>query len=103
MDDPRIWYEIIGYAGMAFVIVSFLFRDIRLLRIFNLVGAVLSGTYGVLTKTWPTAILNIILAVINIAFPIRYMIHLHVQKKKEKLIEDDGLPQEKEGEEEIEE
>lgn len=57
--------ELVGYIGMFLVILSFLFKDIKLIRIVNASGAVLSCIYGYCTKTYPTAILNLILLVIN--------------------------------------
>ena len=77
--DPQIWYEIIGYAGMAFVVASFLFKKILVLRFLNLVGAILCAIYGVLTKTWPTLALNVSLALINGIYLTYYSIQ---QQKK---------------------
>ena len=78
--DPRIWYEIIGYAGMAFVVASFLFKKILVLRFLNLVGAILCAIYGILTKTWPTLALNVSLALINGV----YLTYYSIQQQKKK-------------------
>ena len=59
--------DIIGYAGMALLVSSFLMRNMVLLRLLNLLGGILSAIYGFLTKTYPTAILNVILVSINLA------------------------------------
>lgn len=53
-----ILIEIIGYLGMVIVFASFLAKDIKLVRIINMVGSLLCLTYGILTLTLPTAILN---------------------------------------------
>jgi hypothetical protein len=66
--DPKtlsIIFDIIGYVGMAFVLVSFLLSDMKWLRIINMVGGILSLIYGILTNTLPTAILNASLVTIN--------------------------------------
>lgn len=67
-----LFIEILGYAGMIFVCFSFLMKEIAWLRIFNILGAVLSCTYGILTATYPTAVLNGILILINVAYLIKY-------------------------------
>ena len=64
------WQEVIGYAGMAFIIVSFLMKKVTLLRLLNVIGGALSCIYGLLTKTYPTMALNLILVCINFAMPI---------------------------------
>ena len=65
IEGTRIWLEVAGYAGMGFVLLSFLMRRIMWLRILNLVGAILCCIYGFITETYPTAILNAALIVIN--------------------------------------
>ena len=65
-----MWIEIIGYIGMVLVLCSFLMKKIKWLRIVNCCGAVLSSIYGILTYTWPTAILNISLTIINVIYLI---------------------------------
>ena len=61
----KIIFEIIGYLGMGFVLVSFLLSDMKKLRIVNMVGGVLSLIYGICTSTLPTALLNASLVTIN--------------------------------------
>lgn len=64
--------EILGYLGMALVVLSFTMKNIVLLRVINISGALLSGIYGYITKTYPTGILNTILFIINSYYLIRY-------------------------------
>ena len=64
--------ELIGYLGMILVIASFLFKNIKLIRIVNITGAILSSIYGFITKTYPTAFLNLTLIIINITMLIIY-------------------------------
>lgn len=60
------WEELIGYLGMTFIVLSFSFKNIRTLRILNLIGAVASLIYGLVTQTYPTAALNAFCIIINI-------------------------------------
>ena len=76
------WIEIIGYVGMALILCSFLFKKVTVIRIVNAIGSIFSLTYGILTRTWPTAILNISLLVIN---SIYIFIFLHKTRNKKDL------------------
>lgn len=62
--------SIIGYLGMAFVIGSYCFKDIKTLRIVSSIGSALSMTYGFITETYPTAFLNLILLILNMSILI---------------------------------
>lgn len=76
-----MWYfEVIGYLGMFFVILSFLLKNMTWLRLLNMIGGSLCMIYGFVTKTYPTAILNLILVIINFCFLIKYYI---TKNKKE--------------------
>lgn len=66
--------ETLGYVGMIFVILSFSMKEIIWLRMLNTIGAIISCIYGFLTKTYPTALLNLILALINSFYLIKYLI-----------------------------
>ena len=74
------WVEIIGYVGMAFILISFTMKDIKVVRAINMVGAILSLIYGILTRTIPTACLNASLFIINSIYMIIYIRN----KRKEK-------------------
>lgn len=68
-----MWIEVIGYVGMALILVSFLFKKIEVIRVINAFGSIFSLTYGFLTRTWPTAILNISLLIVNCVYLIIYV------------------------------
>ena len=72
MNVFNVFKECLGYVGMLFVILSFLFKDIKWLRLFNVIGSILSAIYGFLTRTYPTAILNCILFLVNIVYLVVY-------------------------------
>jgi hypothetical protein len=58
--------EIIGYLGSAGVLFSFLFSDMKKLRMINIVGCGLFIVYGFLLHTsWPIIITNVSIVLIN--------------------------------------
>ena len=79
-----MWIEIIGYVGMGFVLLSFLMKNVKWIRIINLIGSALSLTYGILTITIPTAALNGSLLVINGVYLILIFTKEFKDKKKAK-------------------
>ena len=74
----NVYLEIFGYVGMALVLVSMMMTTLKWLRILNMSGAVICAIYGILTNTWPTALLNIALLLIQIV----QLYRLHLQEKK---------------------
>ena len=71
--------DIVGYIGMAFVILSFLMTKVKLIRVLNIVGGILCCIYGFITKTYPTAILNLSLVIINSVMLLR--LYLNKEEK----------------------
>lgn len=65
------WIELIGIVATVFVLLSFLMKDLKKVRIINIVGAILFVLYGVLIGALATWLLNGILVVIHIVFLIR--------------------------------
>ena len=61
----NVYLEIFGYVGMALVLVSMMMTSVKRLRILNMSGALICAAYGILTNTWPTALLNIGLLIIQ--------------------------------------
>ena len=61
----NVYLEIFGYVGMALVLVSMMMTSVKWLRILNMSGALICAIYGILTNTWPTALLNIGLLIIQ--------------------------------------
>jgi hypothetical protein len=58
--------EVIGYIATFFVLISFLSKELKKLRILNSVGGTLFVIYGVLFNSWPVIITNALIVVINI-------------------------------------
>jgi hypothetical protein len=74
----NVYLEIFGYAGMVLVLVSMMMTSLKWLRILNMSGAIICATYGILTNTWPTALLNIGLLIIQMV----QLYRLHRQEKQ---------------------
>lgn len=73
----NVYLEIFGYVGMALVLVSMMMTSVKWLRILNMSGAMICAVYGIATNTWPTALLNIGLLVIQ-------MVQLYLLHRNEK-------------------
>lgn len=59
--------DIIGYAASVFLVISFLLKNQRQLRMINLLGCVCFVTYGCLLHfAWPVIIPNAIIAITQI-------------------------------------
>ena len=69
--EAHVVYDIIGYIGSLLILISFLFKDVRLIRIVNIVGAIFFIVYGVVIKTWPTVFVNIALIIIHIFYLVK--------------------------------
>jgi hypothetical protein len=65
MDAGTI-VEIIGYLGSALVLVSMLMTSVIKLRIINLTGSVIFAAYALMIRSYPTAVMNICLAGVNV-------------------------------------
>ena len=69
----NVFFEIFGYVGMALVLISMM-TSVKWLRIVNMSGALICAIYGIMTNTWPTALLNLGLLIIQIVQ--LYCLHL---------------------------
>lgn len=58
--------ELFGYLGSMLVIVSMLMTSVFRLRVINTIGSVLFAVYALLIHSYPTMIMNLFLAGINI-------------------------------------
>ena len=61
----KVYLDLFGYLGMALVLLSMMMTSVKWLRIFNMSGAIICAIYGILTNTWPTAVLNMGLLVVQ--------------------------------------
>ena len=69
--DQISWVELLGYVASAFIAISITMSSIVKLRIVNLIGAFLLGTYGVLIDSMPIVLLNYFIVLTNMYFLFR--------------------------------
>jgi hypothetical protein len=60
--------EAIGYIGSALVLVSFLMVSVVKLRIVNSIGSIIFTIYAFIIHSYPTAIMNLCLVLINVYY-----------------------------------
>ena len=65
MDTGTI-IELIGYLGSILVLVSMVMTSVIKLRVINLTGSVIFAAYALMIRSYPTAVMNICLAGVNI-------------------------------------
>lgn len=64
--NTALLIEIFGYIGCVFVVVSMLMTSVVKLRIINTVGSSISAVYAMIGHSYPLALVNASLVVINI-------------------------------------
>lgn len=69
--DTKTIIEAVGYLGSALVLVSFLMVSVVKLRIVNSIGSIIFTVYAFIIKSYPTAIMNLCLVMINIYYLIK--------------------------------
>ncbi len=57
-----------GYAAMAILIIAFLMKDIKKLRIINTIACLLFVIYGYMLGSFPLMISNAFIALVNIYY-----------------------------------
>lgn len=62
----EIYIELFGYLGSTLVVVSMLMASVVKLRVINTFGSVISATYALIIGSFPLALMNICLIVINV-------------------------------------
>ena len=62
----RIYLEIFGYIGSALVVFSMLMTSVLKLRVINTMGSIVSMIYALICHTYPIAIMNLALILINL-------------------------------------
>lgn len=72
MNTQLIW-ELIGYFASALVLVSLLMTSIKKLRVINAIGSLIFSIYAIVIHSYPTAIMNGILVIVNIYYLVKLM------------------------------
>ena len=76
--DPKVLIELFGYLGSTLVVVSMLMSNVVKLRLINTAGSVISATYALIIGSFPLALMNICLIIINL-----YNLHKLLKTKQE--------------------
>lgn len=63
--------ELFGYLGSVLILISMLMTSVVRLRVINLIGSAVFTTYAVLIRSYPTALLNGCLVLVNIYHLLR--------------------------------
>lgn len=71
MDLSNI-YELIGFIGSIVVAISLVMNSLLKLRWYNLVGASMFSLYGFLIGSWPVALLNLFISVVDAYYLIKF-------------------------------
>jgi len=58
----------IGYGAMITLMISFLMKDIKKLRIINTIACLLFVVYGFMLGSWPVIISNAFISIINLYY-----------------------------------
>ena len=62
------WIEYVGYLASILIGISMFMKDIVKLRLINLSGAILFTVYGFIIKSYPVAIVKLIISFTNIYY-----------------------------------
>ncbi len=60
--------EIIGYLASFMVAISFLFKDLKVIRWVNLVGCMFFVIYGYYIQSWPVIGTNVFIVLVQIYY-----------------------------------
>jgi len=67
--------EWIGYVASLGILISFLMKDIRKLRLINTAGCLLFAVYGFLLDiSWPIVITNVAIVIINLFYLMKHKV-----------------------------
>lgn len=60
--------NLLGYIASVFTVMSFLMKDVKKLRMINLLACSMFVVYGVVKEDYPIVLVNLIVASINIFY-----------------------------------
>ena len=66
--DRQTIIELVGYIGSFLVLVLFLMTSVFKLRIINTIGSIIFMVYALIIHSYPTAVMNFCLVLINLRF-----------------------------------
>ncbi len=62
------YIDLVGYFASAFVLLSFIMKEITTLRYVNSVGCTFFIYYGIMLHSWPIVITNVAIVCVNILY-----------------------------------
>lgn len=65
------YIDIIGYFASAFVLLSFIMKEITTLRYVNSVGCSFFIYYGIMLDSWPIVITNVAIVCVNVFYLVK--------------------------------
>ena len=65
IDNMNAVIEAVGYTGSLLIVISMLMTSVKKLRIVNTAGSIIFTTYALIIKSYPTALMNLCLIIIN--------------------------------------
>ena len=71
METSKMIIEAVGYLGSFLVLVSFLMVSVFKLRVVNSIGSIIFTVYALIIKSYPTAIMNMCLVLINVYYLVK--------------------------------
>lgn len=77
------YLEYIGYLASLIVLISLLMSSVKKLRWINMIGSLIFGTYGFLINSYPVAIMNLGIVIINVF----YLVQMYGNKDYFQLLE----------------
>ncbi|MBQ4481833.1 MAG: YgjV family protein [Lachnospiraceae bacterium] len=81
--DTKLLIELFGYLGSVLVIISMLMTSVKKLRILNMTGSLIFTIYAIIIHSYPTALLNSFLVIIN----LMHLIRMAKAEKREKIFD----------------
>ena len=81
--NGRVILETVGYIGSFLIVVSMLMSSVVRLRVINTIGCIVSGTYALIIRSYPLALMNFCLVAIN----VYHLLRLNNKNKHYDLIE----------------
>ena len=71
--DTDLILELVGYLASLLVLISLLMSSVVKLRIINSIGAAIFTVYALLIQSYPTAVMNFALIIINVYFLVKVL------------------------------
>jgi len=70
MENFEIYTEYVGYAAMLTLMIAFMMKELRTLRIINTMGALLFVVYGIMLSpiSYPIIITNAFIGMVNLYY-----------------------------------